>query len=112
MNLKRATDVGVIFFLIFEKMFVNRTLTVFILSICAYRVCCVDKQWLPDVEWDNKNNWVDGLLPNANSRVEFPLKMKHTAGLRKFGSYNVLEIDFARDGGLALPRQGGIQVNV
>lgn len=92
-------------------MFVNWTLTVFTLSICAGRVCyCLDKHWLPDVEWDTKNNWVDGLLPSANSRVEFPLKMKHTAGLRKFGTYAVSEIDLARDGGLALPRQGGIQV--
>ncbi|CAK9801177.1 Protein amnionless [Anthophora quadrimaculata] len=72
---------------------------------------CVEKFWLPNLEWERVENWVEKRVPNLDSRVIFPLQMRHAAGLPKSRNLRLSGIDLPRSGALILPRNGNLQLS-
>ncbi|XP_012279780.1 protein amnionless [Orussus abietinus] len=71
----------------------------------------IEKFWLPDLEWQTRENWENGLLPEVDSRVVFPEEMRLAVGLPKWSSVNFAEVDLPRDGSLALSMNGKLQIS-
>ena len=71
---------------------------------------CVEKYWLPNLEWETAENWIGGRVPELDSYVTFPLDMRHAVGIGKSENLRLSGIDLARTGSLVLPRNGRLQV--
>ena len=72
---------------------------------------CVEKYWLPDLEWRTAKNWVDDRMPEIDSHVVFPLQTRHAVGMANSGDFRLAGIDLARSGSLILPRDGNLQLS-
>ncbi|XP_003703705.2 protein amnionless [Megachile rotundata] len=70
----------------------------------------IEKYWLPNLEWETARNWVENRTPEIDSRVIFPLEMRHAAGLSISKDLRFSGFDLARTGSLVLPRDGNIQL--
>ncbi|XP_034188150.2 uncharacterized protein LOC117607949 [Osmia lignaria lignaria] len=70
----------------------------------------IEKYWLPNLEWETASNWVENRVPEIDSRVIFPLEMRHAAGLSTSKDLRFSGIDLSRSGSLALPRNGNLQL--
>lgn len=71
---------------------------------------CVEKYWLPNLEWETGENWIGGRIPELDSYVTFPLDMRHAVGIGKSENLRLSGIDLARTGSLVLSRNGRLQV--
>ncbi|XP_076164146.1 protein amnionless [Ptiloglossa arizonensis] len=71
----------------------------------------VERYWLPDLEWQTAENWMDNRVPLVNSHVVFPLDTNHAVGMASFGNFKFTGIELARTGSLILPRNGNIQLS-
>lgn len=69
-----------------------------------------NKYWLPELEWSSGNNWINGIKPESNSRVVFPLEIYHSVGLPGNSDLQLSGIELSRDGSLLLSRDGTLQV--
>lgn len=74
-------------------------------------VVCEEKLWLPNLEWEVADNWQGSQVPDANSRIKFPVEMRHTVGL-PFGTFKFSGIDLSRDGSLAFNKNSRIEVDI
>ncbi|XP_017798887.1 PREDICTED: protein amnionless-like [Habropoda laboriosa] len=72
---------------------------------------CVEKFWLPNLEWERVENWVEKRLPEMDTRVIFPIQMRHAAGMSQSFNLRLSGIDLARSGSLILPRNGNLQLS-
>lgn len=70
----------------------------------------LNKHWLPNQEWSNGNNWMEGRIPDLDSHIIFPLEMRHVVGLPPEGHLRMSAINLPADGALLLPKTGGLQV--
>ncbi|XP_066591444.1 protein amnionless [Prorops nasuta] len=71
----------------------------------------LEKYWLPDLEWSTKSNWVNGLVPETDSKVIFPLETRHAVGIGKNANLRLSEIHLPREGSLALANNGKLQLS-
>ncbi|PBC34785.1 Protein amnionless [Apis cerana cerana] len=71
---------------------------------------CVEKYWLPNLEWETAENWIGGRIPELDSYVTFPLDMRHAVGIGKSENLRLSGIDLARTGSLVLSRNGRLQL--
>ncbi|KAG8040129.1 hypothetical protein G9C98_000699 [Cotesia typhae] len=69
------------------------------------------KYWLPELEWSSGNNWMNGIKPESNSRVVFPLEIYHSVGLPGNSDLQLSGIELSRDGSLLLSRDGTLQIS-
>ncbi|CAD6208060.1 GSCOCG00010334001-RA-CDS [Cotesia congregata] len=70
-----------------------------------------NKYWLPELEWSKGDNWINGIKPESNSRVVFPLEIYHSVGLPGNSHLQLSEIELSRDGSLLLSRDGTLQMS-
>ncbi|XP_063978536.1 protein amnionless-like [Diachasmimorpha longicaudata] len=68
------------------------------------------KQWLPDLEFTTRGNWISNKVPTKNSRIKFPLEIQHSVGLPLTGDLFFSGIELSRDGSLLLPLNGRLQL--
>lgn len=71
-----------------------------------------EKHWLPDLEWQTANNWVDGRIPEIDNRVIFPQQTRHAVGVAATDNLRLSGIDLPRQGLLVLSRNGKLQVRI
>ncbi|XP_020279310.1 protein amnionless-like [Pseudomyrmex gracilis] len=69
----------------------------------------IEKHWLPDLEWQTASNWADGLVPEIDNHIIFPLLTRHAVGIA--GDLRLSEIDLPGQGSLVLPRNGKLQLS-
>lgn len=69
-----------------------------------------EKHWLPDLEWQTANNWMDNRVPEIDSRVIFPRQTRHAVGIAIADDLRLSGIDLSNQGLLVLPRNGKLQV--
>lgn len=85
--------------------------TVFcVILMSEYSTAVLEKYWLPDLEWRTASNWADGHIPDIDSHVIFPEQTRHAVGIAAASDLRLSEIDLPRQGLLALPRTGKLQV--
>lgn len=72
---------------------------------------CLEKRLLSDVDWRRPGNWLGGSVPGDDSRVVFPLEMRHAAGLPHRGRFRLAGLELPRDGVVALPENGRLAVS-
>lgn len=70
-----------------------------------------EKHWLPDLEWQTANNWVDGRIPEIDNRVIFPQQTRHAVGVAATDNLRLSGIDLPRQGLLVLSRNGKLQLS-
>lgn len=86
-----------------------RKIVLCIILISKYSAA-FEKHWLPDLEWQTANNWVDGRIPEIDSRVIFPQQTRHAVGIASADNLRLSGIDLSSQGFLVLPRNGKLQV--
>ncbi|XP_076761415.1 protein amnionless [Xylocopa sonorina] len=70
-----------------------------------------EKYWLPNLEWENAENWIGKRVPELDSYVTFPLDMRHVAGIGKSDELSLSGIDLPRSGSLALSKNGKLKLS-
>ncbi|XP_054009298.1 uncharacterized protein LOC128892783 [Hylaeus anthracinus] len=70
----------------------------------------VEKFWVPDLQWETAENWVDNRVPKDDSHIVFPLETRHAVGMPNFEDFTLAGIDLARAGALILTRNGKLQL--
>ncbi|XP_072747689.1 protein amnionless isoform X2 [Anoplolepis gracilipes] len=70
-----------------------------------------EKHWLPDLEWQTANNWMDGQIPEIDNRVIFPQQTRHAVGIAGIDNLRLSGIDLPSQGLLVLPRNGKLQLS-
>lgn len=88
--------------IIFQLIFIN--------NASASRLGGV-KQWLPDLEFSTKSNWINNKVPSRDSRLRFPLLMEHSVGLPLTDDLQFSGIELPYDGSLLLPANGKLRVS-
>ncbi|XP_044020272.1 protein amnionless-like [Aphidius gifuensis] len=89
-------------------IFLHCIILSFIKNTIAWRLG-EELHWLPNLEWTTKNNWINENIPTLNSRILFPLEMKHSVGFPLTGKFILTGIDLPRDGSLLLPNDGSVK---
>lgn len=87
-----------------------RKIVLCIILISKYSAA-FEKHWLPDLEWQTANNWVDGRIPEIDSRVIFPQQTRHAVGIASADNLRLSGIDLSSQGFLVLPRNGKLQLS-
>ncbi|XP_029154931.1 protein amnionless [Nylanderia fulva] len=70
-----------------------------------------EKHWLPDLEWQTVNNWMDNRIPEIDNRVIFPRQTRHAVGIAVADNLRLSGIDLSNQGLLVLPRNGKLQLS-
>ncbi|XP_011501932.1 PREDICTED: uncharacterized protein LOC105365459 [Ceratosolen solmsi marchali] len=71
----------------------------------------LEKYWMADVDWSSPGNWLDGLLPETDTRVIFPVEARHAVGLPGNADLRLAGIELPRDGIVALTENGKLTVS-
>lgn len=72
---------------------------------------CLEKRWTGNVDWDKATNWLNGDVPVIDSRVIFPLEMRHAVGLPpRVDQQRLMGLKLPYDGVVGLPENGKILV--
>ncbi|XP_017893152.1 uncharacterized protein LOC108632836 [Ceratina calcarata] len=69
----------------------------------------LEKHWLPNLEWETAENWVEKRIPELDSYVRFPLDMRHAVGIGSSQGLRLSGIDLPRSGYLVLSKNGRIE---
>jgi hypothetical protein len=82
------------------------------LSLEAQPSRALEKYWVANVDWSSPSNWLDGLLPETDTRVIFPVEARHAVGLPGNADLRLAGIELPRDGIVALPENGKLTVSI